>query len=122
MAFSLDSWGDGSGGENLAPKAVLFRSLADTTRLAILQHLANGEAQPGEVAAALGFPHSTVLTHLACLHDCGLVGFRSEGPASYYHLARPELMDLLLSVELLVTAAEDTGAPVPELRHHGGRR
>ncbi|WP_326796403.1 winged helix-turn-helix domain-containing protein [Streptomyces sp. NBC_01808] len=34
----------------------------DTTRLAILQYLANGEAQPDEVADFLGFPHSTVLT------------------------------------------------------------
>jgi len=122
MAFSLDSWGDDSGGEILAPQAILFRSLADTTRLAILQYLANGEAQPGEVADSLGFPHSTVLAHLSCLRDCGLVDLRIEGSASLYHLARPELMDLLLSVELLLTATEGTCAPLPELRHHGGTR
>lgn len=120
MAFSLDSWGDDSGGETLAPKVILFRSLADTTRLAILRHLADGEAQSGELAAALDLADSTVSTHLSCLRGCGLVDLRTEGSASFYHLARPELMDLLSSVEQLLTATEGTRGHLSELRHHAG--
>ncbi|GAA3868231.1 ArsR/SmtB family transcription factor [Streptomyces sedi] len=118
MAFSLDSWGDDSSSEALAPNVTLFRSLADTARLAILHHLAGGEAQPDELSDALGLADSTVSAHLSHLRGCGLVDLRIEGGASYYHLARPELLDLLISVELLLVATEGGGACCP---HHALR-
>ena len=85
----------------------LFRSLADPARLAIVRHLALGEHRVVELTAHLGLAQSTVSGHLACLRDCGLVTARAEGRSSLYSLARPELLDLLSSAELLLAATGD---------------
>ncbi|MBA3338363.1 MAG: winged helix-turn-helix transcriptional regulator [Geodermatophilaceae bacterium] len=87
----------------------LFRSLADSTRLAIVAHLALGEHKVVELTQHLGLAQSTVSAHLACLRDCGLVTLRPVGRASMYSLARPELMDLLAATERLLAA---TGSAV----------
>jgi DNA-binding transcriptional ArsR family regulator len=88
---------------------LLFRSLADPVRLALVQHLALGEHRVVELVEHLGLAQSTVSGHLACLRDCGLVAARAEGRSSYYALARPELLDLLTSAERLLEA---TGSAV----------
>jgi DNA-binding transcriptional ArsR family regulator len=82
----------------------LFHSLADSTRLAIVQHLALGEHRVVDLTAHLGLAQSTVSGHLSCLRDCGLVTARAEGRASLYSLARPELLDLLQAAERLLDA------------------
>ncbi|MCW2606351.1 MAG: transcriptional regulator, ArsR family [Frankiales bacterium] len=82
----------------------LFHSLADPTRLAIVQHLALGEHRVVDLTAHLGLAQSTVSGHLSCLRDCGLVTARAEGRASLYSLARPELLDLLQAAERLLDA------------------
>jgi ArsR family transcriptional regulator, cadmium/lead-responsive transcriptional repressor len=88
----------------LAPAAVLFHSLADPVRLAILQRLARGEARVVDLTGQLGLAQSTVSKHLACLRDCRLVDYRSEGRQSFYSVSRPELVDLLRSAEGLLAA------------------
>ena len=80
----------------------LFRSLADPTRLAIVQRLAGGEARVVDLTSQLGMAQSTVSSHLACLRDCGLVAGRPEGRQMFYALTRPELMDLLAGAEELL--------------------
>lgn len=100
----------------LAPAALLFHSLADPVRLTILQRLERGEARVVDLQAQLGLAQSTVSKHLACLRDCGLVDFRSEGRQSFYFVARPELLDLLRSAEALLTA---TGQAVVLCPVHG---
>lgn len=83
----------------------LFRGLADPARLAVVQHLAHhGEHKVSELVDHVGLAQSTVSGHLACLRDCGLVSVRPEGRASYYSLARPELIDLLRAAEQLLAA------------------
>ncbi|WP_431931170.1 ArsR/SmtB family transcription factor [Nonomuraea jabiensis] len=86
------------------PAAALFHSLADETRLRIVQRLARGEARVVDLTAELGLAQSTVSKHLACLRDCDLVDYRAEGRQSFYSLTRPELMDLLASAEQLLAA------------------
>nr|WP_052423136.1 metalloregulator ArsR/SmtB family transcription factor [Nonomuraea candida] len=86
------------------PAAALFHSLADETRLRIVQRLARGEARVVDLTTELGLAQSTVSKHLACLRDCGLVDYRAEGRQSFYSLTRPELMDLLTSAEHLLAA------------------
>ena len=96
--------------EAAAPAAVacVFRSLGDTTRLAILQHLALGEHKVVELTAHLGLAQSTVSAHLACLRDCGLVTSRPQGRASMWSLATaPELLDVLAAAERLLAATGD---------------
>lgn len=97
----------------LAPGAVLFRSLADPARLAILRRLSLGEARVVDLTRELGLAQSTVSKHLACLRDCRLVDFRPEGRQSYYFVARPELLDLLRSADALLAATGEAVALCP---------
>jgi ArsR family transcriptional regulator len=102
----------------VSPAAALFHSLADQTRLRIVQRLARGEARVVDLTAELGLAQSTISKHLACLRDCGLVDYRAEGRQSFYSLTRPELMDLLSSAEKLLAA---TGHAVALCPVHGVR-
>jgi len=97
----------------LGPAVALFHSLADRTRLAIVLRLARGEARVVDLTGELGLAQSTVSKHLACLRDCGLVDFRSEGRQSFYALTRPELIDLLAAAEGLLAATGAAVAPCP---------
>ncbi len=102
--------------EAAAPAAVacVFRSLGDTTRLAILRHLALGEQKVVELTAHLGLAQSTVSAHLACLRDCGLVTSRPQGRASMWSLATaPELLDVLAAAERLLAATGDAVVRCP---------
>lgn len=81
----------------------LFHSLADPTRLAIVQFLTSGEARVRDLVEALGLAQSTVSGHMSCLKDCGLIEGRTEGRQIFYSLAHPELMDLLEAAEVLLT-------------------
>ena len=95
--------------EAAAPAAAcVFRSLGDTTRLAILRRLALGEHRVVELTAHLGLAQSTVSAHLACLRDCGLVESRPIGRASMFSLTtRDELLELLAAAERLLTLTGD---------------
>ena len=98
----------------LAAAACVFRSLGDTTRLAILQHLALGEHKVVELTAHLGLAQSTVSAHLACLRDCGLVTSRPQGRASMWSLVTaPELLDVLAAAERLLAATGDAVVRCP---------
>src|SRR5919106_4338208 len=94
--------------EALDAAAALFRALGDTSRLAILQHLALGEHRVVDLTEHLGLAQSTVSAHLACLKDCGLVTSRPQGRASMFSLAAsPELMDVLAAAERLLAVTGD---------------
>jgi DNA-binding transcriptional ArsR family regulator len=97
----------------MTPAVALFRSLADETRLRIVQRLARGEARVVDLTGELGLAQSTVSKHLACLRDCALVDFRVEGRQSFYALTRPELMDLLQSAEAVLAATGSAVALCP---------
>lgn len=97
----------------MAPASALFRGLGDPTRLALVQRLAVGEARVVDMVADLGLAQSTVSAHLACLRDCGLVGFRPQGRASVYFLTCPELLGLLASAETVLAATGHAVALCP---------
>ncbi|GHC86312.1 hypothetical protein GCM10007079_29550 [Nocardiopsis terrae] len=88
----------------LSAAEALFHSLSDSTRLAIVQRLARGEARVTDLVEQLGLAQSTVSKHVSCLRDCGLVDGRPEGRQVFYSLSRPELMDLLSAAETLLAA------------------
>jgi DNA-binding transcriptional ArsR family regulator len=98
---------------DVTPAVALFRSLGDPARLAIVSRLAQGEARVVDLTRLLGLAQSTVSKHLACLRDCRLVDFRTEGRQSYYCLTRPELVDLLRSAEVLLAETGDAVALCP---------
>jgi len=97
----------------MTPAVALFRSLADETRLRIVQRLAAGEARVVDLTGELGLAQSTVSKHLACLRDCGLVDYRTAGRQSFYALTRPELMDLLQAAEGVLAATGSAVALCP---------
>lgn len=97
----------------MTPAVALFRSLADETRLRIVQRLAAGEARVVDLTGELGLAQSTVSKHVACLRDCGLVDYRTEGRQSFYALTRPELMDLLQAAEGVLAATGSAVALCP---------
>src|SRR5688500_4471170 len=73
--------------ESVAP---LFAALADPTRLALLQRLADGEPRPiVALASASTLPRQAVSKHLAVLSGAGLVARRPKGRETLYAL-RPE--------------------------------
>ena len=120
------------GSAALAPAAALFHSLSDPARLAVLQHLTNGEHRVRDLTEHIGLAQSTVSAHLACLRDCGLVTSRPQGRASMFSLTTgPELLEVLAAAEKLLAATGyvvalcpnygigTTGNPAPEdLKSH----
>lgn len=70
--------------------ATWFHSLADPTRMRILNLLASGEREMnvGDIVAALGLKQSTTSHHLKVLHDVGFVLRRREGTQTYHSVNR----------------------------------
>lgn len=77
--------------------AHLFRALADPTRLAVVQHLASGAHRVRDLVAHMGLAQSTISKHLRFLVECGLVVARPEGRSTWYDLAEPALLKILVA-------------------------
>ena len=73
-----------------------FRTLADPTRLRIVQLLSvEGELPVGEIAARLGIAIAGVSNHLACLRWCGFVATRREHRTVFNFIADDRVLMLL---------------------------
>ena len=93
---------------------MILRSLSDATRLTIVQHLLSGEHRVADLVDHLSLAQSTVSAHVACLRDCGLLESRTQGRATYYRLAQPELVTQLLESAgklLIATGGAATACP-----------
>ena len=76
--------------------AKYFRTLADPTRLRILQLLrAEGELSVGEIAERVGISQPGVSNHLACLRWCGFVDTRREHRTVFNFIADERVLTLL---------------------------
>ena len=92
----------------LPAAACLFHGFSDSSRLAIVRHLALGEHRVVDLTEHLGLAQSTVSKHLACLRDCGLVESRPQGRASLFSLTHPEAtLELLTAAERLLGLTGD---------------
>jgi ArsR family transcriptional regulator, cadmium/lead-responsive transcriptional repressor len=92
--------------QGVALKAKLFRGLADSSRLSILDALRDGPLSVGEIVGATRLSQSNVSNHLACLRDCGLVSSAAEGRFVRYALSDQRVGRLLhLADELLADVA-----------------
>ena len=84
----------------------LFRGLADSSRLSILDTLRAGSLSVGEIVVMTGLSQSNASNHLRCLSDCGLVTGEQRGRFVHYRLSDPRLEELLvLADELLRQSA-----------------
>ena len=85
--------------------ARMFRGFADPTRVAILLELQGGERRVTDLVEAVGGSQSNVSGHLGCLRECGLVVDRpGERRQVFYRLAGPEVADLLVAAERLLSS------------------
>jgi len=90
---------------SIARKAKLFRSLAEPSRLAIVEALRCGERNVSELVDVTGLSQSNVSNHLACLLDCGLVVRETRGRYSIYSMADRGLEALLAEAEVVAAGA-----------------
>ena len=75
---------------------VLFRTLADPTRRAILERLCrDGEQTVGALTARAGVSQPAVSKHLGLLRDAGLVRNRQDGRQIHYSAQLSALAPLI---------------------------
>ena len=67
----------------------IFQTLADPTRLRIVEALAGGEQAVGDLVRAVDIDQSGVSRHLRILGEAGFVSMRPDGTRRLYSL-RPE--------------------------------
>ncbi len=89
--------------QKLSLKAKLFRGLADTTRLSILECLRRGEKTTSEIVKETKQNQSNISNHLSCLLDCGLVRNRREGKNVFYDLNNKRIARLLEESDSVLT-------------------
>lgn len=82
-------------GARLAAAAEVLGLLADRTRLALLQRLAQGEADVTTLTRACGAARPSVSQHLSRLRLAGLVTTRKEGRRVVYALGHGHLRRLV---------------------------
>src|SRR4051812_1298977 len=69
--------------------AIAFQTLADPTRLRIVEALLSGEKAVNDIVNAVDIHQSGVSRHLGLLSEAGFVRVRPDGPKRFYSL-RPE--------------------------------
>jgi ArsR family transcriptional regulator len=89
--------------------AVVFKALADRTRLRILALLGNNEVCVCHIHDSLGLSQPAVSRHLAYLRRAGLVEARRDGVWMHYQVAR----SLPPTVQTVLDAAVDALTHLP---------
>jgi DNA-binding transcriptional ArsR family regulator len=74
--------------------AVVFETLADPTRRAIVEALLGGEQQVNDIVDKVEIHQSGVSRHLRILHDAGFVQVRPDGPRRLYSLKAEPFKEL----------------------------
>ena len=85
--------------KNLPPEAITqvaayFQTLAEPTRLRILNLLREGEHNVGELAQLCGYTAANVSRHLSLMTQQGFVERESRGTSVYYRIADPSVYAL----------------------------
>jgi ArsR family transcriptional regulator len=74
--------------------AARFKALADPTRVAILNRLAQGEACVCDLNATFDLSQPTISHHLKVLRDAGLVDVSRRGTWAFYRVVSDTLDEL----------------------------
>jgi hypothetical protein len=74
--------------------AEYFQSLAEPTRLHLLNALRDGEHTVGELAEQSGSTAANVSKHLSLLAKTGFVERRTQGTSAYYSITDPDVYSL----------------------------
>jgi len=76
-------------------KAEIFQALAHPTRIAILEHLRDGELSAGALIEKLGMEQTNISQHLSVLRAKKLVTNRKAGNQVFYSMRDPIIVDVL---------------------------
>lgn len=95
-------------------------ALADPTRRAVFELLADGARAVGEVAAELPVSRPAVSQHLRVLKDAGLVVDRAEGTRRVYAVEPAALEELRAYVETFWAKALTAFKHAVEKKERGG--
>jgi DNA-binding transcriptional ArsR family regulator len=94
---------------------LLFHSLADPARLAIVKLLSEDDRRVVDLTAELGLAQSTVSGHLACLRSAGVGDARPHGRSTYYRITTSQVWPLLAAAEdFLESTGQTTASLCPE--------
>ncbi len=99
--------------------AELCKTLANPTRLQILNLLRDGEKSVTEIIEQTGIRQATISQHLALLRQRAVVAVRKEGLNSFYRVANPKMItacDLIREVLFDRIAEMDQLAKTVEAR------
>lgn len=99
-----------------------FRALADPTRLAILDALADGESTVTALAQRIGTTQPNVSKHLATLEESGLVEREPRGTSVVCRIADVSVFDVCESVCAGIERRLEAQAKVLRLRRRTGDR
>ncbi len=76
-------------------KADLFQALAHPTRIAIVEHLRNGELSAGALIERLGIEQANASQHLAVLRAKNVLVNRKAGNQVFYAVRDPLIIQVL---------------------------
>lgn len=79
--------------------STIFGALADPTRRAILQRLADGDASVGELAEPFDMSQPAISKHLKVLESAGLISRSRVATARYSHLEAEPLKEAVEYME-----------------------
>jgi DNA-binding transcriptional ArsR family regulator/rhodanese-related sulfurtransferase len=81
--------------------ALIARTLGHPHRLALVEHLAQGEQSVEVLAQKAGLSIANASQHLQQLRRAGLAATRRSGKFIYYRLTDPAVLDLLAALHLI---------------------
>ena len=94
--------------ENIYTQHVgLFKALADTNRLMIMEMLTRGELCACEILEKFNITQPTLSHHMKILCDCGLVNGRREGKWTHYSISAEGSEKAVQLLRQLTTVAID---------------
>ncbi len=98
--------------DNYNEKVGLFKALADTNRLMIVDMISDGELCACKILEKFQITQPTLSHHMKILCDCGLVNSRKEGKWMYYSLNIKNVQDLgeFLNSVIENNSKEEVGA------------
>lgn len=85
----------------------LFKALADTNRLMIVDMLSCGELCACKILEKFNITQPTLSHHMKILCDCGLVSGRKEGKWTHYSLNDDKVQDFKNFLNSITTDKDD---------------
>lgn len=108
--------------QRTARASSLLKAIGNERRLAILDHLSDGERSVGELCGLIQISQSALSQHLAKLRQHGVVRTRRDAQSVYYSIASEEARQVLDLVQDLFgmqpagNGHHDSGSALPRSR------